>query len=81
MLAAVDQHAAAVRDRITAGAGMLTELASYADGLIDRATQLGWREPDAATADWRGAPPVTVRLLAVCALHRHSSLPHRAAPA
>lgn len=69
LLAAVDQHAAAVRARVAAGPAMLVELASYADGLADRAAELGWRAPDRTTA-WRTAEPLAIRLVAVCAVYR-----------
>lgn len=74
LLAAVDQHIAAVRDRVAAGPAMLVELASYADGLTDRAAELGW-QPPGRTTDWRTADPLTVRLLAVCAVYRATAEP------
>ncbi|MFF5225057.1 DUF6401 family natural product biosynthesis protein [Dactylosporangium sp. NPDC000521] len=77
LLAAVDQHAAAVRARVAAGPAMLLELASYADGLTDRAAELGWQAPDRAAA-WHTAEPLTVRLLAVCAVYRWTAEADRA---
>jgi hypothetical protein len=67
--AAVDQHAAAVRDSTRADIRPLTyaALAGYAQGLREAADERGWCPPrgpvDGGRADW-----VTVRLLAVCAL-------------
>ena len=67
--AAVDQHAAAVRDSTRADARPLTyaALAGYAMGLREAADERGWRPPcgpvEEEHADW-----FTVRLLAVCAL-------------
>lgn len=69
LLAAVDQHAAAVRDSTRADLWPLTHarLAGYAQGLREAADERGWRPPqgpvDPPRADW-----VTVRLLAICAL-------------
>lgn len=69
LLAAVDQHAAAVRDSLFGDLRPLGEvaLAGYAHGISEAAREYGWRAPeqpvDWATADW-----VVVRLLAVCAL-------------
>lgn len=77
LAAAVDQHAAAVRDSTTIGlegsaavAGLVL-LASYGRGVLDHARSAGWRlvapggpeHPGWANADW-----VTLRLVAVCAL-------------
>ncbi|GAA1191688.1 DUF6401 family natural product biosynthesis protein [Prauserella alba] len=66
-LAAVDQHAAAIRDILTLGAGGLSQaqLAYYARGVHDAARDSGWTPPadEGATADW-----VTLRLAAVCLL-------------
>ena len=67
LLAAVDQHAAAVRDILTLGGSRVgvIELAGYARGIQDAATDLGWRTPDedSWTSDW-----VVQRLIAVCLL-------------
>ncbi|HEX4702897.1 MAG TPA: DUF6401 family natural product biosynthesis protein [Pseudonocardiaceae bacterium] len=75
LTAAIDQHAAAVRDILAVGVeGSATGavlLAGYARGLLDQAREQGWRlrlpqEPAAwARADW-----LTTRLLAVRDLAR-----------
>src|SRR5439155_1922011 len=68
LLAEVDQHAAAVRDRLTDGTrgpGPVA-LAGYADGLRETAATLGWHVP--GEVDWARAPWLLVRLLAVCQL-------------
>lgn len=77
LLAAVDQHSAAVRDIVVLGvegsAAVATAvlLAEYARGLLDQARQQGWRLRVPNTAgDWAGADWTTVRLLGVCALAR-----------
>lgn len=66
-LAAVDQHAAAIRDILTLGAGGLSQaqLASYARGVRDAARDAGWNPPptESAATDW-----VVLRLTAVCLL-------------
>lgn len=70
LTAAVDQHAAAVRDILSVGvrgsASGVVLLAGYARGLLDGARQQGWRphEPE----DWARADWLTTRLLAVCYL-------------
>jgi hypothetical protein len=67
LLAVVDQHAAAVRDILTLGGSRVgvIELAGYAHGIQDAATDSGWRTPegDSWTSDW-----VVQRLIAVCLL-------------
>ncbi len=79
LVAAMDQHAAAVRDILSFGVdGSATVagpvlLAGYAKGLIDQAKELGWRfgtPPDWASADW-----VAARLLAICDLARRANEP------
>jgi hypothetical protein len=70
LLAEIDQHAAAVRDRLTDGVrhpGPVA-LAGYADGLRATATSLGWRAPAPHEVDWVRAPWPLLRLLAVCQL-------------
>ncbi|GAB2651013.1 DUF6401 family natural product biosynthesis protein [Kribbella swartbergensis] len=61
--AAIDQHAAAVRDilGLTAGRAGPVELAAYARGVLDAAGEQGWRSPD--IPDW-----VTIRVLATVGL-------------
>lgn len=69
LLAAMDQHAAAVRDSLRADTRPLSRvvLAGYAEGVRDAAFEHGWRVPegllDFAAPDW-----VLTRLLAVCML-------------
>lgn len=70
--AQVDQHAAEVRDLLGVRGRRPTPaaLASYADGLLDGATDRGWQAPQHDLAGWAGADGVTVRLVALCALAR-----------
>ncbi|MGH3520137.1 MAG: DUF6401 family natural product biosynthesis protein [Haloechinothrix sp.] len=70
LLAAVDQHAAAVRDILLLSGGQVgpIELAGYARGVQDVATENGWRRPwlgdgETVAHDW-----VSLRLAAVCLL-------------
>lgn len=73
--AAVDQHAAAVRDIVNLGvtdsatvAGAVV-LAGYARGVLDKARELGWRlTAPSHLADWTRTDWLTARLLGVCAL-------------
>lgn len=69
LLAAVDQHAAGVRDSLSAGARPLTPvlLAAYAEGVRDAAFRHGWTPP-AGDIDWTVDDWVLRRLLAVCRL-------------
>jgi hypothetical protein len=69
LMAAVDQHAAAVRDSLRADARPLTDvaLAGYAHGIREAAGEHGWRAP-AGPVDWTRADWVMTRLLAVCSL-------------
>lgn len=70
LLAAVDQHAAAIRDALFADFRPLTavHLAGYAEGVRDAAADHGWRLPD-GPVDWTAASDwVLTRLLAVCHL-------------
>ncbi|MEU6022842.1 DUF6401 family natural product biosynthesis protein [Micromonospora sp. NPDC048871] len=69
LLAAVDQHAAAVRDSLHGDQRPLTApaLAGYAEGIEAAATEHGW-QPPTDPVDWSEADWVLVRLLAVCAL-------------
>jgi len=70
LLAAIDQHAASVRDAV--GDGVRTpgpvSLAGYAEGLIQTATRAGWRLPTGSGVDWVRADWRAVRLVAICAL-------------
>lgn len=74
LLAAVDQHAAAVRDSLYGDLRPLTAvtLAGYAHGIQEAAQEHGWLAPT-GPVDWTRADWVLTRLLAVCALTR--SLP------
>jgi hypothetical protein len=69
LLATVDQHAAAVRDSLTADIRPLTAviLAAYGEGVRDAALKHGW-EPPEGEIDWALNDWVLVRLLAVCRL-------------
>ena len=71
LLAAVDQHAAAVRDSLFGDLRPLNvvTLAGYAHGLQEAAHEHGWRPP-AGAVDWTRADWVLTRLLAICALAR-----------
>jgi hypothetical protein len=82
LVAAIDQHAAAVRDILSFGVeGSATVvgtvlLAGYAKGLIDQARELGWRfGTPALPTGWASADWVTARLLAVCELARRINEP------
>ncbi|MFD7656388.1 DUF6401 family natural product biosynthesis protein [Actinosynnema sp. NPDC059797] len=74
VLAAVDQHGAAVRDILAHGvsasavAAGAVLLAGYAKGVLDEAAEHGWRVP--AVVDWANADWTTLRLVAVCHLAR-----------
>jgi hypothetical protein len=88
LVAAVDQHAAAVRDILSFGVeGSATVLgtvllAGYAKGLIDQARELGWHfgAPTMLTG-WTTADWITARLLAVCELARRVNEPKHELPA
>jgi hypothetical protein len=68
LAAAVDQHAAAVRDVITGSGGELDEAAllDYLHGFADTALDQGWWPSE--EYDWR-----LVRVIAVCSLIRGTS--------
>ncbi|HWD80661.1 MAG TPA: DUF6401 family natural product biosynthesis protein [Kribbella sp.] len=63
--AAIDQHAAAVRDILTLSPGRIgpVELAGYAQGVEDGALRRGWRPGADLSIDWVG-----LRLAAACSL-------------
>ncbi|MEV6349416.1 DUF6401 family natural product biosynthesis protein [Actinoplanes sp. NPDC051851] len=67
----VDQHAAGVRDSLSADTRPLTPilLAAYAEGVRDAAYQHGWAAPEGGI-DWSENDWVLRRLLAVCVLAR-----------
>ncbi|MFG1675908.1 DUF6401 family natural product biosynthesis protein [Micromonospora sp. NPDC049282] len=71
LLAAVDQHAAGVRDSLHGDRRPLTvaALAGYAEGLRDAASAHGWTPP-AGSVDWSAPDWLLTRLLAVCLLAR-----------
>lgn len=78
LTAAVDQHAAAVRDILTIGVDGPTAmgvipLAGYARGLLDHARTMGW--PVGAPLGWSKVNWLTARLLAVCDLARRMDEP------
>lgn len=76
LLAAIDQHAAGVRDILllgvegSAAAAGAVLLAGYAKGLLDQAGTDGARLRAAVGDCWHRADWLTVRVLAVCALSR-----------
>jgi hypothetical protein len=75
LLAAIDQHAAAVRDIVTIGvtgsaavAGVVL-LAGYTRGLLDQAEEQGWAlHVPTSVREWLQADWLAMRLVAVCAL-------------
>ncbi|MET8834875.1 DUF6401 family natural product biosynthesis protein [Micromonospora sp. NPDC004540] len=71
LLAAVDQHAAAVRDALHGDRRPLTvaALAGYAEGVRDAAREHGW-QPPVEPIDWSEPDWLLTRLLAVCLLTR-----------
>jgi hypothetical protein len=79
LLAAVDQHAAAVRDAVAAAGRELAApaLAGYARSVTAAAHRMGStvpdREPD-GTVDWYRPGWHTLRLIAVCALADEAGL-------
>ncbi len=70
LTAALDQHAAVVRDAIGAGAGAIgpAALAGYAKGVLDGARSLAWHTP--ADVDWSAATWLELRLAAIGLLAR-----------
>jgi len=71
LMAAVDQHAAGIRDSLSADTRPLNPviLAAYAEGVRDAAFTHGWRPPT-GLIDWPSSDWVLRRLLGVCALAR-----------
>ncbi|MEV4515358.1 DUF6401 family natural product biosynthesis protein [Dactylosporangium sp. NPDC049525] len=70
--AAVDQHAASVRDALgdpEHGPNAIA-LASYATGVRDTLIDAQWQLPPTSELDWSKASWPTVRLIAICALAR-----------
>jgi hypothetical protein len=87
LAAVIDQHAAAVRDILTAGVDKdvavtgVVLLAGYAQGVQDHVRERGWTlTVPTDTAGWLTVSWYHVRLLAVCALARNLH-PSRAATA
>jgi Family of unknown function (DUF6401) len=76
LLATIDQHAAGIRDSLSADVRPLTAimLAAYAEGVRDAAFKHGWRPPT-GTIDWSENDWVLSRLLAVCQLARKLPAP------
>jgi uncharacterized protein DUF6401 len=72
LMAVVDQHAAGVRDSLSADTRPLTAvlLAAYAEGVRDAAFTHGWRPPVGPIIDWSANDWVMLRLLSVCNLAR-----------
>jgi hypothetical protein len=70
LMAAVDQHAAAVRESLAANDLTVTAvpLAGYGSSVVAAAVRMGWQLPDPATVDWSRADWFHLRLMAVCAL-------------
>lgn len=71
LLATIDQHAAGIRDSLSADVRPLTAviLAAYAEGVRDAAFKHGWRPP-VGPITWSEHNWVLYRLLAVCLLAR-----------
>lgn len=71
LLAAVDQHTAAIRDSLRDAGSSVSgpALAGYAEGLREAAIAHGWQLP-AGPVDWSDPDWMSTRLLAVCALGR-----------
>ena len=71
LLAIVDQHAAGVRDSLSADVRPMNAivLAAYAEGVRDAAIKHGWVPPE-GPIDWVNRDWVLFRLLAVCLLAR-----------
>ncbi|GGM15448.1 DUF6401 family natural product biosynthesis protein [Dactylosporangium sucinum] len=70
--AAVDQHAAAIRDALgdpERGPGVVA-LAGYATGVRDALIEAEWQLPPTGELDWSRAEWPTLRLIAICSLAR-----------
>ncbi|GII23617.1 hypothetical protein Pme01_32140 [Planosporangium mesophilum] len=68
LLAAIDQHAAAVRDELGERITDAPALAEHARQVHAAAVAEGHEFPNPARLDWAHAPSYLVRLVAVCAL-------------
>lgn len=75
--AAVDQHAAGVRNSLSADTRPMNAilLAAYGEGVRDAAVKHGWAPP-AGEIDWTRNDWVLVRLLAVCRLAQDLPVAH-----
>jgi len=72
LLAAVDQHSAAIRDALgdpEHGPSAIS-LAGYATGVRDALIEAEWQLPPMNEVDWSQAEWPTVRLIAICAMAR-----------
>jgi Family of unknown function (DUF6401) len=70
LMAAVDQHAAAIRDSLAAS-GLKLEagpLAGYASSVAAAAVRMGRELPEPTLVDWTKASWFQLRLMAVCVL-------------
>jgi hypothetical protein len=67
LMALVDQHAAAIREKLGEDADVAA-LADYARVVHTAAVRRGEPLPDPASLDWAVAPPYLLRLVAVCAI-------------
>jgi hypothetical protein len=82
LCAALDQHAAAVRDATTIGMetsaaiAAVVLLAAYGRGLLGQARRHGWNPPPAHPSGWANADWISLRLAAVCALARQHPQSH-----
>jgi hypothetical protein len=76
LLAALDQHTAAIRDRLGDGwrVPSAAALAGYAAGLRDRAAEHSWTVPSSDEIDWAFAEWPVLRFVAVCALAREAGV-------
>jgi len=72
LLAAVDQHAASVRDSLgdPVDGPDLVSLAGYATGVRDALIEAAWQLPPVSEVDWSQAGWATLRLLAICSIAR-----------
>ncbi|MGW0435604.1 DUF6401 family natural product biosynthesis protein [Micromonospora sp. NPDC003197] len=77
--AAVDQHAASIRDSLDGDRRPIgaVRLAGYAEGVREAAAESEWQVP-ADPIDWADADWMLLRLLAVCELAQRSGTAPRA---
>jgi hypothetical protein len=77
VLAAVDQHAATIRESLRAAGREISivSLASYARSVLAAQTRCGYALPDSgAGIDWARADGTVLRLVAICLLAEESGL-------